>query len=459
MSRDTRYDCGPSAACGGLRPRVAVVGAGVGGVACAYRLKRAGLRPVLFERSDVVGGRARTVWRGGFGFDTGAGALPSTSREVKALLRSLDLEGEVEKRGATIGVIRDGRVERINRRRPQSLLNFRALSPASKLSLSRLGADLVRMYRAINPIDMSTTAPFDTQTVRQYAESRFSTEVFDYLIAPLTRALFLVEPEQTSVVDLFAAAKSLLVANSLWTHRDGVGFFTQPAARGLDVQYRAAVTRVHESDNGVDVTWQVNGRERQQRFDGAVLALPAVEVLKIYNGLDSNRADYLRGLNYSSSIVVNLGVRPAPCEEASMVLVPRSVNPDLPVIGLGHNLAPGRAPENAGILTAFWMDEWSRKHWNDPDAQIIVETRRAVDDLFSGWADEVQEALVSRWSPALVASRPGTFAGLRQFAAQSQHDRRIQLAGDYHAQTSINASVGAGQRAAADLARILWKEH
>lgn len=142
-----------------------------------------------------------------------------------------------------------------------------------------------------------------------------------------------------------------------------------------------------------------------------------------------------------------------------MVLVPRTVNPDLSVIGLGHNLAPGRVPGNAGILTAFWMDEWSRRHWDCDDTEIVAETRCVVDDLFPGWADDIAEVLVSRWSPGLVASRPGTFAGLRQFAAQSRRDHRVQLAGDYHAQTSINASVGAGQRAAADLARILWKEH
>lgn len=140
-----------------------------------------------------------------------------------------------------------------------------------------------------------------------------------------------------------------------------------------------------------------------------------------------------------------------------MVLIPRAVNRALPVIGLGHNLAPGRVPPNGGILTAFWMHEWSHKHWDEDDSRIVAQTRQAVNELFPGWADDVRASHVSRWPSALVASRPGTFAGLRQFAARSRSDRRIQLAGDYHAQTSINASVGAGQRAAADLVRILGR--
>ncbi|MDQ2628257.1 MAG: FAD-dependent oxidoreductase, partial [Actinomycetota bacterium] len=116
----------------GVRPQVAVIGAGVGGIACAYRLKRAGFQTTVFEKSNAVGGRTRTVWRNGFGFDTGAGALPSTSREVRSLLQSLNVEDEIEKRGATIGVYRHGSIERIRRRQPQSLLRFGALSTSSK---------------------------------------------------------------------------------------------------------------------------------------------------------------------------------------------------------------------------------------------------------------------------------------------------------------------------------------
>ena len=42
-------------------PRVAVVGAGLAGLTCAYRLQEAGLHPEVYEASDRVGGRVRTV--------------------------------------------------------------------------------------------------------------------------------------------------------------------------------------------------------------------------------------------------------------------------------------------------------------------------------------------------------------------------------------------------------------
>src|SRR5882724_13499422 len=49
------------AAYGGLPPvRIAVVGAGLAGLTCAYRLAQAGLKADIFEASDHIGGRCQT---------------------------------------------------------------------------------------------------------------------------------------------------------------------------------------------------------------------------------------------------------------------------------------------------------------------------------------------------------------------------------------------------------------
>jgi len=260
--------------------------------------------------------------------------------------------------------------------------------------------------------------------------------------------LFLVEPEQTSVVDLFGAAKALLVAGHLLTHRDGVGFFLERAAADLDVALGARVGEVAHYRGGARVTWEDAGGAHVDEVDACVVALPAPAVPGVVRDLDVTRRRYLESLEHSRGIVVHLGVRTAPDERSSMVLVPRDVESGMPVVGLGHNLAPGRAPADGGVFTMFFMTDWSAERWDDHDDKLVGAAGDILDRHLPGWADTVETSLVTRWDPALVASRPGTYHHLAAFQRAVDPNDPIQLAGDYLARSSVNTAVRAGERAA-----------
>lgn len=70
--------------------RVAVVGAGVSGLAAARALASAGVRTVVFEASDRVGGRLAT-WRAepGLVFDAGATLIAPAGAEFRSFLEGL----------------------------------------------------------------------------------------------------------------------------------------------------------------------------------------------------------------------------------------------------------------------------------------------------------------------------------------------------------------------------------
>jgi oxygen-dependent protoporphyrinogen oxidase len=442
--------------------RVAVVGAGAAGVSAAFWLTRAGAEVTVFEAGDQVGGRVRTVERNGFRFDTGAAVMPSTYADVLRMVDALGIRGEIQLRGAVIGALRDGVVHRIDRRRPWTALSARNIPAKDKLSLWRLGLDLSRAFRSLNYRDLSTAAHLDSQTMHDYCTRYYPDSVRDNLLEPMTRALLLVEPERTSVVDLFAACRSILVAGHTLTHPDGLGFFLQRAAEGLDVRLNTVVEDTVDLGDGVEVRISDEEGTRRERFDAAVLALPAHPALTAHSGFDPAQRKYLENLEYSTSIVVTLGVArapggsdPATPDPSSMVLIPRDIEPDLPVIGLGHNLAPGRAPAGAGVLNCFWMTDWSAAHFGDSDEDTVAHTVATVNRLLPGWADGVRASAVTRWRHALVASEVGTYAGLVDFNAHTDRHSRIALAGDYHAQCSVNASVAAGARAAEQISGLL----
>jgi hydroxysqualene dehydroxylase len=69
--------------------RVAVVGAGYAGLACAVELAAAGIATDVFEASRTLGGRARAVTLGGLTVDNGAHILVGAYRETRRLMEKV----------------------------------------------------------------------------------------------------------------------------------------------------------------------------------------------------------------------------------------------------------------------------------------------------------------------------------------------------------------------------------
>lgn len=70
--------------------RLVVVGAGIAGLTAAYRLKRAGYNPIVFERAEKVGGRMATDVVDDFTIDYGAQFLYDNFSLLPNLIREVD---------------------------------------------------------------------------------------------------------------------------------------------------------------------------------------------------------------------------------------------------------------------------------------------------------------------------------------------------------------------------------
>ena len=74
--------------------RVAIIGAGIAGLACAQRLVQAGVQPVLFDKGRAVGGRVATRRTHGLQFDHGAQYVTAQGAGFAAVLRELTAAGD-----------------------------------------------------------------------------------------------------------------------------------------------------------------------------------------------------------------------------------------------------------------------------------------------------------------------------------------------------------------------------
>uniref|UniRef100_A0A0E0DFJ0 Protoporphyrinogen oxidase n=1 Tax=Oryza meridionalis TaxID=40149 RepID=A0A0E0DFJ0_9ORYZ len=165
---------------------VAVVGAGVSGLAAAYRLRKRGVQVTVFEAADRAGGKIRTNSEGGFIWDEGANTMTESELEASRLIDDLGLQGKQQYPNSQHKryIVKDGAPTLIPSD-PIALMKSTVLSTKSKLKLF--------------------LEPF----IYEKSSRRTSGKVVDYLIDPFVAGTSGGDPESLSIRHAFPALWNL----------------------------------------------------------------------------------------------------------------------------------------------------------------------------------------------------------------------------------------------------------
>lgn len=179
---------------------VAVVGGGVTGLAAARRLSQAGVRVVLLEADDVLGGQIRTIELAGRPVDVGAEALHLAAPSARAAVDELGL-------GSTVVGARSGTswlwTARGRRVLPAGIgpAGPTRLGPVLRSRVMTLGG-LARagleplMARLRRPLDLAAN---EDVSVGAFVTSRFGRQVADRFVDPLLGSLHAGDVHQLSL--------------------------------------------------------------------------------------------------------------------------------------------------------------------------------------------------------------------------------------------------------------------
>jgi oxygen-dependent protoporphyrinogen oxidase len=157
-----------------------IIGGGITGLACAFRLRQLGMDLVLLEASDQVGGMLRTVRRNGFLFEAGPQS-PRFPAPLWKLVQNLGLEDQFL-RGAPKAkrfVLKHGR------------LNSAPFSPGALLFGSLVGVG--SKYRILTEVFRSSSPPDSEETLGDFVRRKFGDEVLDYIVDPIISTVFFAD--------------------------------------------------------------------------------------------------------------------------------------------------------------------------------------------------------------------------------------------------------------------------
>ena len=440
--------------------RVVVIGGGLAGLSAAHELRKRGIRPVVFEALDHVGGRAFGDRVDGFYLDSGADFFCS-SYDV-ALRLCEELEVPLARTEMDLGWYRDGRwvVTTPIRSIRSVLTNLAAsrtlgfLSPRGMRTFMKLARDIRRQSELLNfAADCGIVELDGDEDFGDYLERLGAPESLKLTLEGFLAMTMGHVERSGSAYMLTYLVEMVLKSGRVYVPEQGAGALAHALAEacGDDVRVSTPVSSVVIRDGRVT---GVVTREGLVKADAVICAVPATRVPEIIPDLPAGIRNTLGGVVYSSGcrVVIGLDRPPLPPgwtgvlypEDDTPLLLDRSIN--LPAC-----VPPGKSTldmlagrERAEELMPLDDDEITRRMLGD--ARRNPPPGSALPNDGEGLFTRVY-----RWPEAVCMGPPGMFKAVAEMRRQLRREvPNLFLAGDYMRVPSVNGALASGIGAARD---------
>ena len=348
-----------------------VIGGGISGLACAYRLRQLGVETTLFEADERVGGLIGTIERGGFLFESGPQSFQGTPT-LLGLIREMGIEGELLKADprAPRYILRHGRLHKV------------PMSPQAVLTSSLLGAG--SRWNILSEPLRKTRPPGEEESIATFVRRKFGHEILEYLVAPFVSGVYAGDPEKLSLRAAFptleewereygsiirgamkyraAPGPTEEKGPPLCSFRKGLGALAQALAERLGGSVRTGV-RAEElrradspGSSGYEIRTVQGERSEALVVRAVVLATPAYIASHLAATLSPPLGQTLSGIAYAPVAVVAAGYYAhqfAQPPQGFGFLVPRGEKYHILGTVWNSSLFAGRAPDGSVAITSF----------------------------------------------------------------------------------------------------------
>lgn len=457
----------------GNAQKVVVVGAGISGLACAFRLRQLGLRPLVLEASSRPGGVIETVRSNSFLFELGP-QCPRFPEPVWLLVRTLGLEGQFLPGDpkATRYILKDGSL-RLAPFSPGGLLSTQLLTAKSK-------------FRLLSEVFRNASPPPREESLAEFVQRKFGSEVLDYLVDPLVSTVFFGDATKMGMQSAFPAlvewerssgslirgalrarkSRSNTVTDSLpslGSFQSGMAALPERLAEELkeDIRYNQQLDSLAVSAGG-NGPWEIRLQNAEPIVaESLILAVPAFAAAALLQTSGPQIASLLNAIEYAPVCVVATAYSRSQVSHSLRgfgFMAPRAEKRHTICTFWNSSLFPGRAPAGKVVMTTF-----AGREWNDPVfsasenecARIIEKENAETLGITGPPADRV----VWRSARALPQYNVGHAQRVRQISQALRSLPNLQIVGNFLGGRSIGDCVQIASQAAENLRSRLRGEN
>lgn len=427
--------------------KVAVVGAGITGLAFAYRLKSMGITADVFEAGDEAGGAIKTVRKDKWQIEYGPNTLLIKDKIVENFINELELNSvkiAANKQADKRFIVKNGNLEPL----PNSLLK------AIKTPLFSIGGKTRVLAEPF-----ITAAKDRDQTIADFVRRRLGSEVLEYAINPFVAGIFANNPENLSLRHAFPSMDEMeqeygsliwasvagskkrknkgRIPRELISFEGGIQQLPDKIAAELgSVYYQHRVMRVEKKSDG----WYLEFKEKQQgpyekvvvnvplhKWDVHFLPLKVKELLKI------------KEVSYPPMSILHLGYKKSDVAhplDGFGFLVPKKENRKILGALFPSTLFDNRAPEDSHLLTVFIGGGRQPKFASLRSDELLTMVESELGDLI-GLQGKAQLKEHIYWPHSIPAYHVGYEEILETFRNIEKRNKGLHLAGNFRNGISV----------------------
>lgn len=411
--------------------QVIIIGAGIAGLTAAWELNKAGIKTLVLEADNVVGGRMQSIQSNGVIIDYGAQFLSNAYTIIPTLVKETKLSVEFVETSEWLGLIRKNGIALVHPRKPWYLVSHHIISFWDLLKLAFNQFRLFNFNRKSFPLnDITAWIEYDDQLADEWVVKNFGETTARELTASIFNGFYFQSLDDSSAAMAAAVISFSSHQSKTMALLSGMRSLPQKLANSLNVKTSVSVTRIAESSSKVTVMTESG----EFTAEHVICTVPAPIAKNIFSHSDQQTTK-LFGTPYSSSITISLladknWLIPTTIKSVYGMLVNPTLDSKIAAVTIENNKCQTRSKQGY-LVNIMLADKWAKKLLGLTDEAIYTEVQTDIEKILPDIDTNLRMKKIFRWEYAMPCTPVGRAQLVKEYRETRNISNRIWLAGDY----------------------------
>ncbi|MEX1012700.1 MAG: FAD-dependent oxidoreductase [Waddliaceae bacterium] len=433
-----------------MRPKIAVVGAGISGLVCAYQLQKKGADVSVFEKEALPGGRMSCLEKNGLCYDAGANFFVDNYKTLKGYCRELGIDEKWQPlRNGQIYGFSEGEIHPLSLSLNTLIFYLRPVPFVQRLKLLYLLHSLANTPLEGTFYNLTELTSLDQTNAYDYVLQHVGKQAADHVIDSFTSTYQFHGAKEISLAAMVGLIREMVEHNAEFAAYQTVGGMRQipmALAEKLNCTFNCEVHEVVSQANGV----VVKSDQGDLLYDTVVLATTANVTRKILRDPTEKQIEFLSQVRYAPTIMVSFIVPEELMKDIYLVMVPFVESRKICIYSNEGVKGKHFQKEGHSVVNAALHSSYAEKIFTDSDEIIFDKVKEELKRLcpYLKECGSIQNHLLTRWKTAMPVFSHGYLSQVEKFLNDGQGERGVFLCGDYLNSPWTEGSARCGERVA-----------